>query len=375
MKYLSILILFLIVSCDIPYISNEWGSDHLSSFDYLSKQVSDHYVYTEFKGLDIDALNLKYRNQIQNSLTDLEFFYVLKNYVNELKDGHSNLKTSFAYSSYYDTIIGMDTDGFNPNYNEHTIKHYYLDNSGISEDIKVLAQYQVLGRTLKNGIIVRDGKNYGYIYYSSFMNPISSDDVENIIAGFEALNVQGVILDIRDNGGGSLTNMKTLVSYFGYDPNSDSVKVARVWRRDSKSRYTEVEGLDLAPLVRLSFKVDRAEKNYSGPVALLTNRGSYSASSFTATAFKNFPNVKQLGTKTGGGMGLPIGGTLPNGWNYRLSGNVVLSADSRGIEDIGDPNYNFEDGVPADIEATDDPNSKDKDEIIDRAIQWIDTGE
>lgn len=374
MKYLTFFIVLFIVSCDIPYIENEWDNNNVSTFNYLSEQIRDHYVYTEFKGINIETLNDSYRSKIDNSMDKLEFFNILSSYINELKDGHSNLRTDFAYSSYYDSIIGMDTDEYNPNYNEYTLKHYYLDNSDISTDPAILAQYQLLGRSLINGIIVRDGKNYGYIYYSSFMNPISIEDIESIIKGFQALNVKGVILDLRNNGGGSLSNMVTLVSYFGAGEDSKSKKVARVWRRDSKNKYSEVDGLDLAPFTRLSFTVDQAKEHYSGKVALLTNRGSYSASSFTATAFKNYDNVKQFGTKTGGGMGLPVGGYLPNGWSYRLSGNVVLSADSRGIEDILDPTYNWEDGVPADIEVVDDQDTKNKDEIIDRAIEWIDSG-
>lgn len=371
MRYFLIFLIVFLVSCDIPYINNEWDNDNLSTFDYLSEQVKDHYVYTEFKGLDIDTLNKTYRAKVNNEMGEIEFFYILKSYINELKDGHSNLRTNFAYSSYYDSIIGMDQDNYAPNYNEYTVKHYYLDNSDISTDPAILAQYQVLGRSLKNGIIIRDGKNYGYIYYASFMNPISIEDIESIIEGFEALEVEGVILDLRSNGGGSLTNMKTLVSYFGADKKSQ--KAARVWRRDSKKTYTEVDGLDIAPFTHLSFEITRAKKYYDGKVALLTNRGSYSASSFTATAFKNYDNVKQFGVKTGGGMGLPVGGYLPNGWNYRLSFNVVLSVDARGIEDIMDPKYNFEDGVPVDVEVIDDSSTVDKDEIIDRAIEWINT--
>lgn len=363
------ILVFVLFSCDITYISNDKGSDHLSSLKYLRDQIRDHYVYTEFKNYDVQSRYDYYKSLVHNSMEDEEFFFILKQYTNELRDAHSNIVAPFATSSYYPDITGESGPGYNSNYNKYTVNQYYINN-----DLSLGYKYQVLGSSLKNGVIIRNDKKYGYIYYESFMNVIGIEEIEDIIKRFEDLEVEGIVLDIRSNGGGMLTNMITLASYFGYDSSSEKVKLAKVWRRDGKNEYTELDGLNLAPFFDVSFTVKRAGNSYKGPVALLTNRGSYSASSFTATAFKNFPNVKQIGDYTGGGMGLPIGGTLPNGWTYRLSGNVVLSADARGISDITDPTYNWEDGVPADINATDDPNTVEQDEIIDRAIEWINIG-
>ncbi len=68
-------------------------------------------------------------------------------------------------------------------------------------------------------------------------------------------------------------------------------------------------------------------------------------------------------------MGMPIGGYLPNGWSYRLSGNVLMPSDATGYDDA---DKLYESGVPADIEVEDDLDTP-EDEIIEAAIDFIDT--
>jgi hypothetical protein len=62
---------------------------------------------------------------------------------------------------------------------------------------------------------------------------------------------------------------------------------------------------------------------------------------------------------TGGGLGLPNGGQLPNGWTYRFSVTQTLDLQL---------NNSFEEGVPPDIYQLFDWNNLMKDEILERAI-------
>ena len=65
-----------------------------------------------------------------------------------------------------------------------------------------------------------------------------------------------------------------------------------------------------------------------------------------------------MGDITGGGLGAPNGGELPNGWEYRFSITQTLDLDGN----------NFENGVPPDIEAFIDFDDRTKDEVIERAL-------
>ncbi len=356
-RCIFILIIVLIFSCDIPYINNEYSSDKVTTFNYLCDELKEHYVYTELKGLDIEELRAQYALEVNNSMTDEAYFNHLSTFINEFEDGHANIFAPFAVSSSYSKIIGETSEDFNRNFSWRQIKNNYLN------------EQFIYGYSLKNGIISRNNKKYGYIYYSSFMNSFTGSDVEYILNRFKIAGVEGIILDIRSNGGGILLNSNSLLSYFGYDENSSSKEILKVWRRDGIDSYTKIDRLTMTLGVEVPFTIETNKNGYRGNVALLTNRGCYSASSFTATAFKVYDNVKQFGEITGGGMGLPIGGTLPNGWKYRFSSNIAMPADATGFDDTG---KNYENGVPVDIGVIDDPSTDNIDEIIDRAITWID---
>ncbi|QEN04880.1 hypothetical protein EW093_09235 [Thiospirochaeta perfilievii] len=358
-KIITFLAVLLILSCNIPYIDNEYDSDHISTFNYFCDELKNHYVFTELKNIDIESRRSYYlENEITNNQTEEEFFLSFSKFVNEFKDGHTNIIAPFSHSSAYSIILDESDIDFNSNYNSWVIKYNYLNDNPVFVD------------SLKHGIIQRGGKSYGYIYYGSFMDRISSSQIEDyILKRFYGENVEGIILDIRSNGGGNLLNAITLVSYFGYDETSQTKEALKVWRRDGIDRYTKIDSLAMTLGVTVPFTITTNPNGYKGPVALLTNRGCYSAASFTATAFKSYPNVKQIGQDTGGGMGLPVGGTLPNGWRYRFSSNIAMPSYATGYDDEVN---NYENGVPVDFSAVDILGNE-IDEIIDRAILWIDS--
>jgi len=102
-------------------------------------------------------------------------------------------------------------------------------------------------------------------------------DVAKLLAGFKADKLDGVVLDLRNNGGGSLDEAVELTGLF-----IEQGPVVQV--RESGGRVT-VNG-------------DRSEKvSWDGPLAVLINRGSASASEIFAGAIQDY------------GRGLVIGET------------------------------------------------------------------
>ena len=102
-------------------------------------------------------------------------------------------------------------------------------------------------------------------------------DVAKLLAGFKADKLDGVVLDLRNNGGGSLDEAVELTGLF-----IEQGPVVQV--RESGGRVT-VNG-------------DRSEKvAWDGPLAVLINRGSASASEIFAGAIQDY------------GRGLVIGET------------------------------------------------------------------
>lgn len=74
---------------------------------------------------------------------------------------------------------------------------------------------------------------------------------------------------------------------------------------------------------------------------------------------KALPKVVLVGDTTGGGLGIPNGGQLPNGWLYRFSVTQTLTLSK---------SPDFENGVPPEIRVLFDWITLKKDEILERVI-------
>ena len=102
---------------------------------------------------------------------------------------------------------------------------------------------------------------------------------------------------------------------------------------------------------------------YTKPVAVLIDRGSYSATSFFAVCTQAYDNLRLFGDYSGGGLGVPNGGVLPNGWSYRFSVTRTIALDGQ----------NYENGVPPDTRVILDPacTAQGIDNVIEAAADWI----
>jgi carboxyl-terminal processing protease len=105
-------------------------------------------------------------------------------------------------------------------------------------------------------------------------------DVKKLLAQFKAQGVDGVIVDLRNNGGGSLDEAVNLTGLF-----IDRGPVVQV--RESSGRVS-VDGDDNAGVA------------WDGPLAVLVNRGSASASEIFAGAIKDYGRGLIIGENTFG---------------------------------------------------------------------------
>jgi len=105
-------------------------------------------------------------------------------------------------------------------------------------------------------------------------------DVAKLLAGFKAQGVDGVVIDLRNNGGGSLDEAVNLTGLF-----IDKGPVVQV--RESSGRVS-VDGDDNAGVA------------WDGPLAVLVNRGSASASEIFAGAIKDYGRGLIIGENTFG---------------------------------------------------------------------------
>jgi hypothetical protein len=336
MKYLKFL-LFIVApsvfatSCSKVLMKADVRNTPTNCFDMLWQTVDKNYAFFDYKKIDWQAVRSKYRPQVCDTMRQDSLFRVLASMLGELRDGHVNLSGSFDRSRNWSWRDDF-TDNFNPNFVYRTyLKRDFLITGALNN--------QMLDDSI------------GYIRYASFSSPISENDLNFVMKRFE--NAKGIIIDVRDNGGGSMGNIfkimsrlvsaKTLVGYVQFK------------KGDDHNDFTEKQPLFAEPRKgKIAFKK---------PIVVLINRGCYSATTHFAAYMSILPNVTLVGDRAGGGGGIPISRDLPNGWQYRFSATMQTLPDGTQIEH----------GVAPKVEATTGPKDEleGKDAIIEKGMEII----
>jgi carboxyl-terminal processing protease len=110
----------------------------------------------------------------------------------------------------------------------------------------------------------------------------TTKDVKRLIAELEAEGIDGLILDLRNNGGGHLTEATALSGLF-----IDNGPVVQL--RNANARIRRLDDPD--PVARVA---------YNGPLAVLVNRFSASASEIFAAAIQDYARGVIIGQETFG---------------------------------------------------------------------------
>ena len=142
----------------------------------------------------------------------------------------------------------------------------------------------------KSTTVNKDGKLFGVIYlpkfYQSFENKSQRDafkDVAQEIERLKALNVQGIVMDLRDNGGGSLETVVKMTGLF-----IDKGPVVQVKPANGKAQV--LPDTD-------------AKVQWDGPLVVMINNYSASASEIFAAAIQDYKRGIIIGSKQSYGKG------------------------------------------------------------------------
>jgi len=334
MKKLIYIIATLIIlsSCEKVLMEDEPVNDPITNFEYLWSTADEKYSFFEYKGINWNDIYNEYKPQINNGLSDVELFDILGEMLNELHDGHVNIIAPFDISRY--------------NFDYSSPENY---NFRLLEDSYIGWDYRVTG-SLINTTFERDGVTIGYLGIRSFNYLIQEADIDFALNNLQ--DAKGLILDVRNNGGGYIYNVSLLGPRFADMERVIGTSVQK--NGPDHNDFTDPVEIKMEP---------GGDFQWRKPVVLLTNRGSYSATSFFSLAMKAFPRVFLVGDTTGGGLGVPAGFELPNGWGYRFSVTQTYSTSGK----------NWENGVPPDFTVWMDPENELNgiDDIMEKAIELI----
>lgn len=319
----------LLLGCEALLFEEDLGTfDPQENLDYLWNQANEKYSYFELKGIDWDQVYDEYSAKISTKISGDSLFRVLGAMLTELEDDHTNLISNFNISFFGTRNLGPD------NFDWRIITDNYLP-----------SDYYVSG-PFSHDFLKNTNQKIGYVRFSSFTGTVSGSNIGFILSRYR--DTEGLILDLRENGGGSVSDVFNILSRFVDEKTLLLYSRAKNGADHNDFGKAEPAYVDPSPGTR-----------YLKPVMVLVDRGTYSAGSFTSLAIKALPNLVLIGDTTGGGLGLPNGGQLPNGWRYRFSVSQALDLNL---------NNEFEMGVPPDILSFVNWDDRTKDEVIERAV-------
>ena len=287
-------------ACNSLFIEEDPANSFEENFEVFWQSFDRHYSFFDIKDLDWQAAYDTNIQRVRGFTTDQELFSLLRDLTLAFEDGHVNLYLP-------DIRVNYDfQSGFPLN-----------DPAGA---VNYLASIENPNGTLQYGDIA--DTDLGYIRIFSFGAPDSH--YERIDEAISALSEKdGIIIDVRNNGGGSDTHADRVATRF-----MDQERTYRWVRYRNGASHT-----DFSAWRKSTIKPEGA--TYTKPVVILTNRQCFSTTESFILSMKVRPDVTTIGGITGGGSGNPIFRELPNGWTFRLSSWQMVDADFNYIEGEG----------------------------------------
>lgn len=305
------------------------GNNAIDLFDEIWTYVDEHYIYFEMKEVDWDDLYSTYRSRVTESTKAEELYEVCHAMLLELRDGHNFLRSEeLNYPAY------NFRQGYEVHFSAQTVQDSYI-----------------------NGDLVREGNLYygvleaeiGYIYIHR-MSKYGS--LPTIIKSFKEQGLKGLVIDIRNNGGGDSNPVIDMLGEFVKEPTTLGYYI----EKSGPAHDDVTPPLEVKAIPSSSFYFDL-------PVTVITNRGSFSAASYLASMFGEVPGVTLVGQRTGGGGGGNLGYQLSNQWFIAVSASDFINTSQESIEP----------GVTPDIlvENTEERLAQGIDDMLEKAIEVI----
>ena len=160
------------------------------------------------------------------------------------------------------------------------------------KEVTMIREEVAIEDTFARSIIINsaDGKKYGLINLPSFNADFenakgrnASDDIKNELLKLKPQNVDGIILDLRNNGGGSLTEVGDIMGLFMNAGPYVQVK-------DGNGKVQTLKNKTNAPL-------------WTGPLIIMQNELSASASEILAGAMQDYGRAVTIGSPQSFGKG------------------------------------------------------------------------
>lgn len=163
---------------------------------------------------------------------------------------------------------------------------------GSTKVIKIIRDVVILEETFAKSVVIEDNdhKKTGYLYLPTFYTDMNGnggrtswDDVKKEIKKLKKAGVGRIVFDLRNNGGGSLQDVVTMSGLF-----IEKGPIVQVKSRGAQPEFLE----DYDPSVE-----------WDGPLVLMVNQYSASASEIIAAAMQDYKRAVIMGSNHTFGKG------------------------------------------------------------------------
>jgi len=216
-----------------------------------------------------------------------------------------------------------------------------LYREGVPEPFEVeIRRDEIVVPTVEVEYLERKGRTYAHWMLHRFGGRTDKEWL-SAVKEIASKEVAGVILDLRNNPGGYLDGAVFVVGEF-----LPSGLVVKQEGRDTSESY----------------EVDRKGSLNNLPLVVLVNKGSASASEIAAGALQDHKRAKVVGVQSFGKGTVQEVQDLSDGSSLHVTIAKWVLPSGRWIGD---------EGITPDVEAKDDPETKEVDEMVEKAIEEL----
>lgn len=162
-------------------------------------------------------------------------------------------------------------------------------------------------------VLENKNKKIGYIVISIFANN-TYKQFKDHFDELQKQNIEGLIIDVRNNSGGYLSTVTDIISLF-------TEKGSVIYQLKTKDKVEKIK--------------DKTSESCSLPVVILTNSASASASEVLTAALSENYGAKIVGTKTFGKGKVQKAYTLSNGAMIKYTFQEWLTPNGHSIDSVG----------------------------------------